>query len=253
MTDRPIIFSGPMVRALLDGRKTQTRRIQKLPTKTSDGLPIYEHPKMGGWEPSTVGGGSSFTLSKSGEKIPAPVKVAIWHRTCGVCISTRYQPGDRLWVRESLRLDDDCTRAGWRYAADDEDLVIPKLMGAWANKQQRLGVPSIHMPRWASRLTLIVTGVKVERVQAISDADAIAEGVESYRASWTQKEAGLAFLRGTEAAVETKEGTVAQRLFYLLWTGINGEESWRTNPWVVALSFTVHKQNIDAMSKSEAA
>ena len=73
MTDRPIIFSGPMVRALLNGSKTMTRRVLKLPKKTFSGGPIYERPDMGGWEPTTT----------------------------GMCFDAPWQPGDRLWVREA--------------------------------------------------------------------------------------------------------------------------------------------------------
>jgi hypothetical protein len=242
--DIPIIFSRPMVRALLEGRKTQTRRIIKLPTKGE-----YVRPDMGGWEPTTVGGGKSFVVRRDGSRAPAPEMVAIWNQTTGTCIAMNYQPGDRLWVRENFAYVGSTDPGFLTYGATyPDDLAkygcenVPATLKEAGYKWK----PSIHMPREASRLTLPVDAVKVERIQDISDEDAIAEGVLAWRDSWTEKQAAEMFLRGMEAAVETKEGTVAQRLFYLLWTGINGRESWTKNPFVVAPSFRVIKANIDA-------
>jgi hypothetical protein len=244
--DIPIIFSGPMVRALLDGRKTMTRRIMKLPKKMPGGMSIYEHPKMGGWEPTTSGGGGCFTIGKSGERIPAPEQVAIWHRTCGLCIVARYQPGDRLWVRER----------GWKAASglafvpfvDNESDVPPRSPDGSPYKP----IPSIHMPRWASRLTLIVTAVKIERLQEISYEDALAEGCTDF----------AAFLNAVEDEpsrfLETAEATARrlawpQRMFADLWRSLHGKDAWDANPFVVAISFSVEKQNIDTLPKAEAA
>ncbi len=232
--DIPIIFSAPMVRALLEGRKTMTRRIIK-PQPASfliDGKPCDVMPYEIEGEPRPrVALGRVITKQK-----------------------IRFAPGDRLWVRESF--------CGPIYELDDNDQptgereyffrVDGYLYGSYLDRETDEcrdappWNPSIHMPRRLSRLTLIVTGVKIERLQQISNADAIAEGVETWRNGWSQKEGALAFLNGTEAACETNHGTVAQRLFYLLWKSINGEDSWDQNPFVVAITFRVIKANIDS-------
>lgn len=243
MTDRPIIFSGPMVNALLAGRKTMTRRIIKLPTKGE-----YVRPDMGGWAATTVGGGSSFTIRRDGTREPAPELVAIWNQTTGTCLAARYQVGDRLWVRENFAYVGTCDPGFLTYQATyPVDLAHLGMENVPATLKEAgyKWTPCIHMPRTVSRLTLVVTGVKIERIQDIDDSDAIAEGVGAWREGWSQKETALAFLRGTEAAVETKQGTVAQRLFYLLWTSLHGETGWSENPLVVAISFDVVKTNID--------
>lgn len=235
--DRPIIFSRPMVKALLEGRKTQTRRIlkpQPVPFKHDDG------------KECDVG-----LLHIEGAPCPRV--------TLGRVVidqEVRYAIGDRLWVRENFAHVGTCDPGFLTYQATYPDDLKPfgiENVPATLKEAGYKWKPCIHMPRAISRLTLIVTGVKVERVQDISNEDAIAEGVGNWRAGWSQKEAALAFLRGTEAAVETREGTVAQRLFYLLWTTINGEESWKKNPFVVAITFRIIKANIDAPEARAAA
>ena len=171
MTDRPILFSGPMVQALLAGAKTQTRRT--LARQPQDHhwrhLPNYNLgvtvlDAQGGTvasfahtyraDPVIGGAGSSFGVDKE------PL------------LPLRYAPGDRLWVRERWAVSTiydgvaprDVAQCGVRYAATDERLGIKDR-------------PSIFMPRWASRLTLTVTHVRVQRLQEISEADAKAEGV----------------------------------------------------------------------------
>lgn len=235
MTDRPILFSGPMVRALLDGRKTMTRRILKLPKKTYSGGPIYERPDMGGWAATTIGGGGCFSIGKGGERIPEPESVGIWHQTTGVCMSAPWQPGDRLWVRETWQalsfgdyLPTMNPQSDVRYAATDPL--------ADADKGVR-GYPwrvSIHMPRWASRITLHVTAVKVERLSAISEADAKAEGCRPADPA-------------TGREVLFDDGMGSYRLhFESLWESLHGPGSWEANPWVAAISFTAIKANIDS-------
>lgn len=180
MTDRPIIFSAPMVRALLEGRKSQTRRLLKPPYGT------LEYLRDGTWRP--------------------------------ICI--KFFPGDRLYVREAF-----CPRLGYpapiakpHYRADDDR---PEWRGLWK--------PSIHMPRWASRITLTVTEVRVQRLQEISEADARAEGVTQHR-------------YGT---ARNPSWTDYKTSFEWLWDSLHGPDAWAANPWVVAVSFTVDRRNID--------
>jgi len=206
MTDRPIIFSAPMVRALLEGRKTQTRRIIK---------PRRRRPSLfdGTWS-------DSYVLDPAN---------ASWRAQ-----DVRYEPGDRLWVRESHYVwsagNQDGSGQRIDYMATEPDSPC----GGWT--------PSIHMPRWASRLTLIITSVKVERLQDISEQDAIAEGIE--RAGDIAGQLGWKhYPDGSPAGgwLDPRES------FRSLWNSINGTGAWDTDPWVVALSFTVHKGNIDSL------
>lgn len=186
MMERPILFSGPMVRALLDGRKTQTRRVVK-------------------WR----GGLDMLGL-------PCPYG----------------EPGDRLWVRETwaprdseafLRHEVEADKLFYR--ADDERHLLTD--GRWR--------PSIHMPRWASRITLEVASVRVERVQDITDADALAEGVTNYG---DDSQFPPGFSMSTRAARKWRP----RREFRDLWDSINGKRpgcAWSDNPWVWAVTFKV--------------
>src|SRR6185437_4560549 len=193
--ERPIIFSAPMIRAIHAGRKTMTRRVLRLPTKTHTGGAIYERPDMGGWEPTTNGGGGCFTIGKSGERVPVPETVGIWHRTCGVCLDAPWQRGDILWVREAwtfinMQRRDDETEFCIGYPADGDDLPnrpfisVPDADEKWHDKGMswwdRRKRSSRFMLRWSSRITLRVTDVRVERLQEISLADVLAEGAPIY-------------------------------------------------------------------------
>jgi len=230
-----------MVRALLEGRKTQTRRTIKLPTKGQ-----YINPKMGGWAPSTVGGGASFTIGRDGSRQPAPEKVCIWHQTTGTTMVTRWQKGDRLWVRETFcygPVDDDPI---YYRATDKVQAIVDGDGFAVRNKdgsEKSPWRPGIHMPRWASRLTLTVTDVRVQRLQEISEADCLAEGIppitdETYWAPPTPANPNLlAIYRGA---------------YMKLWDDINGRGAAEVNPWIVAVTFTVDQRNIDAVEKAAA-
>ena len=243
MTDRQIIFSAPMIRALLDGSKSQTRRVLK-PQPEPDFLNATIAADNLTFTPAYLVGGPTHKMLR---------RIA--------------RPGDRLWVREAVRAVDDQDTYDFQieYLADqecrkvaDHDDRTSDAYGDWWNLLAYRSddpdltggktVPPIHMPRWASRLTLMVEAVKVERLQDISEEDAIAEGIETWRAGWADKEAAEAFLRGTEARMATKDGGTAQRLFYLLWWSIHGFGAWEANPWVCALTFRVIKQNIDALT-----
>jgi len=206
VTDRPILFSAPMVRALLDGRKTQTRRMLKpQPHLMSDkGLSYI----------GTDGKG---------------------HRP-------RIFVGDRLYVREHWRtsgsLDSIAPRdlprnAAVLYNADEERPV-------WAGKHRQ----AMHMPRWASRLTLTVTDVRVERLQDISADDAEAEGCPPCPVCNDHGWINSGPDGGWQCtAVGCGDAYVDQ--YHRLWDHINGPGAWDENPWVVAYTFTVQRGNID--------
>jgi hypothetical protein len=145
-------------------------------------------------------------------------------------VSPYGKPGDRLWVRETWAYhlhaqaslaDDD---GPWVYAADGEQAKQYRLCDRWR--------PSIHMPRWASRITLEVTGVRVERLQDISEADAVAEGAPC----WFCRAAVVDITPGRDCAcaLEPRPGRIAYRE---LWNSINGAGSWDMNPWVWVVEF----------------
>lgn len=193
MTDKPIIFSAPMVRALLDGRKTQTRRVLKKPA-AMDALAVF---------------GSKFLT------LPGNIDLI------------GYAPGDRLYVREAFS-----------YEALDVDRNGFMPPWYWADGNPSSGnftrpKPSIHMPRWASRITLTVTEVRVQRLQEISNDDAKAEGVLGE----------CAFHVGNDATYRAP--------FRELWNSLHGHDAWDANPWVVAVSFTVDRRNIDAIPRQD--
>lgn len=224
--ERPILFSAPMVQALLAGRKTQTRRIAKLPFD-------FDVTK-GDWYPDLYRGKQphtqwTFWERKDGRDTGRSV---LPYFTCPYGV-----PGDRLWVRETWMTVDttgsygDLDAIDIAYRATDgrewgqgrtthfmtEEKAAP-YSGANFSDRWR---PSIHMPRWASRLNLVITNVRLERLHDISDADAWAEGVEVAPGSTTRYQG---------------EG---RELFFDLWRTINGEASLDANPWVWVVEFKV--------------
>jgi hypothetical protein len=283
---RPILFSTPMVLALLAGTKTQTRRLVKLPTKTFSGGPIYERADMGGWEATTVGGGGCFTIGKNGEHIPAPEVPAIWHRTTGVCAGSPYAVGDLLYVRETWRKVPATAyrmSEGVQQVVNPDDPVWAAIFCAGWDRSIPKWKPGIHMPRWASRLTLEVTDVRIQRLQDISEADAIAEGLyksmpdqddlnwfrdytierggsEPTAAEWEQFKEGVWMVPGVPQGwgltpAERRKATwgpTPEFCYRLLWEHINGKDSWSANPWVWAVSFKVHQANVDAVIAARA-
>ena len=181
MKDRPILFSGPMVRAILAGTKTQTRRVVK-------GLALE-------WLAEFT---PEFVADPANSLCPYGV------------------PGDRLWVREAYRFlgvhdhvpPREVSSGPVWYEAQDDVPFHPSEFGKLR--------PSMFMPRWASRITLEVTGVRVERLQDISEADSVAEGIPSG---------------------EVSPPDVGRFAYRLLWESINGPGSWDANPWVWAVEF----------------
>lgn len=212
MTDFPILFSGPMVRALLDGRKTQTRRALKMPDADFDAVFCEED---GTWY---IG---DAVTGKREHKLPI-----------------RYRKGDRLWVREAWAR----TPVAPIIATIDKPMLVYRECdnrtdygGPWK--------PGIHLPRGDSRLTLTVTDVRVQRLQEISEADALAEGVV-----WSTDHKAF-IVPGVDHPCRNfpvLSRTTAREMYAALWDVINGSGQWLANPWVVALTFTVERRKIDA-------
>ena len=226
MNDRPILFSGPMVRALLAGTKTQTRRIlDPHPVQNSAGLWTWERRGV-----SVQGEGLELALAQ---------RIAI---------------GDRLWVKETSRITSwgEDGEVWLTYAADEakSGMLLPRdedFLERLCARVEKAGAetdatgmyinippgalvrPSIFMPRWASRLTLTVTDVRVERLQECSVSDAVAEGALS------------------TPDVDQFAQVHAIPMYRAIWNGINGPGSWEANPWVAAYTFTVEHGNIDQL------
>ena len=209
MTERPIIFSGLMVRAILDGTKTMTRRILS-PRYTAD-VVVWHPDGDGDWIGMDPDTSAEWVL----RHYPAGWGAHRHPKIRGV-VCPYGQPGAaRLWVRETWALDP-------RAPEGSEVAVYRATDKAAREKSWR---PSIYMPRWASRLTLEVVGVRVERLHAITDADILAEGVTVELAREHCPGVQIATPRGAWAAC---------------WNRINGKRpgaAWAANPWVWVIEF----------------
>jgi hypothetical protein len=212
--ERPILFSGPMVRAILDGRKTQTRRVIK--------------PQPPEWIDELHGGQLSdrapYELENEDNQIVGwgfqDERGTYWRVPYG-------KPGDRLWVREAWAVVPHVTDNGPKHKAKGDGTGVTWRADWNANPSGFKWKPSIYMPRWASRITLEITGVRVERLGDISEADAMAEGAERPVLSATE-------LNGMP--VHPMTGGYADG-FRDLWGSINGPELWAANPWVWVIEF----------------
>ena len=205
MKDKPILFSGPMVLALLDGRKTMTRRIV-----TSAAELAKRHNAVKYTRCKKVPG--RLIVTRQAMHTPGH-RESFW-------LDPKYQPGDVLFVRETMWSKG--TREGRRYADGASD-------ASWRECGWRK-VPGIHMPLEYCRLRLRVTDVKAERVQDISEEDAIREGVEHGNVAGHDVDIDGAVWNGAY-----------RRAFALLWNSINGPGSWEANPWVWCYTFEVMK------------
>lgn len=232
MKERPILMSAPMVRAILDGTKTQTRRI------------ISPRPQVA-WQLKACG-----ILTCEAHKLNAQ-QVAVFDRLDGFNQPYKCpygQPGDQLWVRETWQgpLLDEEQREEFRQDGSDA-FKKPEFcayratdtLDAVDDDGKELGWrPSIHMPRWASRIQLEITDIRVERLQDISEADAIAEGIEPNwlgdLKDWKPEEHGwINYLNGEDGP----EAYTAKESYQSLWESINGAGSWNANPWVWCITF----------------
>lgn len=215
--ERPILFSGAMVRAILDGRKTQRRRVWKMPR----GLAWYVSGSMRGEETGDICDPASNWWGHV-EEMACPYG----------------QPGDRLWVRETWKprivhacfdMACDCETVWVDYPAGGEGRHFEgeAIPDEWFMPKAAIrgrSVPSLHMPRWASRLVLEIAGVRVERLNDCSEADAIAEGIERDSDGW------LSYAGGSCVGFPTTS-------YASLWDSINGAGAWEANPWVWVVEF----------------
>jgi len=208
MKEHPIIFNAAMVNAILSGSKTQTRRPVKFP---------FIDRNAG--------------CELSGNELAGEISAGnFWNSPFG-------QPGDRLWVRENFYQHGVWSRAYYGENSDPEDDYFngsKKVIYAADNSGAKhggtrddfwRGRPSIHMPRWASRITLEITGVRVERLQDISQKDAIAEGGPPNHPSIDAVSRDYGF------------PDFSRSWFGQTWDHIYGEESWQANPWVWVIEF----------------
>lgn len=229
--ERPILFSGEMVRAILDGRKVQTRRMVKPqpPKECSIHYMIGDES----WLPQSKRGPLMHHWEAWGGDL---YKNRPQDHLCGshTAKCPYGKPGDLLWVRETHAI---VPRTAYAHSDgveqtvnpnDDHDAAIYRQGFDRSNGGFRWR-PSIHMPRWASRILLEVVSVRVERLQDISEEDAESEGLlrsESLGGcpTWRYQNGGEGFAYPREA-------------FAGLWQSINGTESWDANPWVWVVEF----------------
>ncbi|MEL1719668.1 morphogenetic protein [Klebsiella variicola] len=212
MTERGMIFNGEMVRAILDGRKTQTRRIMTVQPESSEfGLryiaesSLAKEVGMYFWSQSDACGMKARSkpfacpYGKPGDRI--------WVRETWSSDFANYYPNDRVWYAadNNRRLDIEVVDGVRGIYSPESDVHVPF---RWR--------PSIHMPRWASRILLEITNVRVERLKSISDGDAIREGCST---------------------ADMKSGDCVADVFARLWASIYGSDSWNANPWVWVISF----------------
>lgn len=230
----PIPFKPEMVRAVLSGAKTQTRRI----ASTRQCVLGEEFPGPRGSD----GFSRAYLMHRASD------------RAAMLALCPYGQPGDSLWVREA-----------WRTVAEADQLPPRDLTTAYriwheADEAHQPGAgkyrPPMFMPRWASRITLEVTGVRVERLQDISEADAVTEGCEArpFPGPWWQ-----GYKRDDEGELHHQQvvgneppdwmvephkmkpldhlNVSAKAEYQLLWNSINGPDSWATNPWVWVVEF----------------
>ena len=217
MSSKPILFSGPMVRAILEGRKSQTRRVVKPQPN-----PEYWQEIVPGWY--------SPTVIRNGLEEPGPEVYGFasedegWRCPYGA-------PGDSLWVRETwkpyfhLNENGSVKDEGIYYKATGSRRMMDLEPGTWSMRKADKWRPSIHMPRWASRISLSVKDVRVERVQDITYDAVVAEGV------WDMMWA-VDFTKSMKYPTWKSE-------WVRTWDALNAKRgySWESNPWVWVVEF----------------
>lgn len=206
--ERPILFNREMVRAVLDGRKTQTRRIMNPQPEFEQGYEAPHEHEIG-------------IFWKDEESLDS-----IEHL---ISLCPYGKPGDELWVRETWQTWCEFDHLSPGKLPEDADIQYPATCDHWVSKER----PSIHMPRWASRIQLKITNVRVERLLDISEQDALAEGI----ARSTRRVLG-----GHETIYKDYVDVghyfhSPKKSFESLWVSINGPDSWDSNPYLWVIQF----------------
>ncbi|WMY75394.1 hypothetical protein RHD99_05390 [Buttiauxella selenatireducens] len=229
MKERGMIFNGEMVRAILDGRKTQTRRVMKVQPKQSETRPgdfWFSSNKL-------------KSMVHVSDLIPGNSPITDYHLFLQEHCCPFGSVGDRIWVRETFRVMGCATdvarlmyKASERNSFTESTRTVP--VATCTKQPLHKWTPSIHMPRWASRILLEITAVRVERLNAVTEDDARAEGVST--AMWFAGKGvpedeweNLAYTDQIKASHTNK--------FATLWESIYGEKSWQANPWVWVIEF----------------
>lgn len=213
MKERPIIFNAEMVRAILDGRKTQTRRF----------VPEWQLPRLTKQDPGDDPDSRWIAVAQRHPRWGFGVFGAT-KESCAAQLTESLCPfgghKDRLWVREAFAAGL-CTKTSYAYRATHKPEDLDE---GWDERIR--WKPSIHMPRYASRINLIITNAHVQRLNDISESEAMEEGV--------RPASSLA-----QGSYLTPKGdfATAKVAFQRLWESIYGEESWRSNPWVWVIEF----------------
>ena len=218
MKERPILFSAPMVRAILSGQKTQTRRVVK-PIGNDEGFVILDYGN-GGWPYRSDDGDSTTHTVKRGGKL-------YLDETPHVC--PYGQTGDRLWVRETWADVGTCDPGLIVYRAD-YPLCVPRHYENVPPASEIRWRPSIHQRREHSRILLEITGVSVERLKDISEADARAEGIGAV-------DVAFAGDKRRDPVTQQHPPVRFADSYQDLWESINGPGSWDANPWVWVVEF----------------
>ncbi|WLI49288.1 hypothetical protein [Pseudomonas sp. FP833] len=216
--ERPILFSAPMVRAILEGRKTVTRRVMKLQPDADATITVESY--------------NVAVTNRRGYQEAGPEIFGAWWRDGESGCKCPYgQPGDRLWVRETWYCDHfEVMRGPYlkpddldiREALEDGTLVYAADGLSSYEQEQPTWKPSIHMPRWASRILLEITDVRVERLQDISRADIRAEGLQCPPE-----------LASDDVSPNYRDWYPAA--WRELWESTGGD--WNANPWVWVVEF----------------
>lgn len=215
--ERPILFSTPMIKAILEGRKTVTRRIVDIDHELANDVSKW------GYSIFTPEGHISARTKQ---------KTETGHRYGEKFIKLKYgKPGDVLWVRE--------TWSKIHYEGVDENPTYIFKADWTGDAVKGIWKPSIHMPRVACRLRLEIVSITVERLQDITEEDAIKEGIEPDPLGPNSMDGGVVYpgLRFYNYADVGYRYVKPLESFQSLWTKINGAESWNANPWVWRLSF----------------
>ena len=247
MPDRPILFSGPMVQALIRGDKTETRRLCK--------GPVPEPPAMDAIHPTnTAIHPAPYLDSYCGDPMTPANPRGMSNAWCWWTRDDRqgfptfrvpHVPGDALWVRETHQINACGSHPNWTadmvwYQADGAQIWLPKPVEYEGRCTFGLSwCPSTHMPRWASRITLTVKAVRVERLQEIDEEGAKAEGIY-----WSDGFEGWTSGAGPDESCDFHMSRPVAA-YEKLWDRIHGTGAWDLNPWVTVTQFSVRLGNID--------